>query len=338
MIRPRLSVLLPVYNGQAFVSEAIDSVLSQTLEDFELLVLDDGSSDGSCAICREWAARDRRVTFLRDEHRGLVARLNGGLSMAQGEFVARMDADDVALASRFEQQVQFLGLHPECVAVGSQVALIDADGDMLTVKRLPLEHGGIDRQLMRGRGDIVCHPAAMFRKEAVLRIGGYREQFRHAEDLDLFLRLAEVGRLSNLPTVLLKYRQHLDSICHKMQDQQQVSVLMAVREAIRRRGLPVSLERRVMLPRRASTEVCRSRWAQWALYSGRIGTARKHLLRLVASAPTRVRTYVLAGKAVLPTELAFGIARTAIDALQDGAKRPEPRRGLCVTSSERVSP
>jgi glycosyltransferase involved in cell wall biosynthesis len=201
---PTVSILLPFYNARRYLAGAARSMLVQTFEDFELLLMDDGSSDGSKAIADELAAKDRRVRVISGPNKGRSRTLNEGIALAQGEFIARMDADDLSLPTRLQRQVEYLREHPECVCVGTRVTLIDPYDSPLSTPEHKLTHDEIDAELLRGIGWAIVHPAATMRTDAVRRVGGYRAQFNDSEDLDLFLRLGEVGRLANLPEPLVQ--------------------------------------------------------------------------------------------------------------------------------------
>ena len=209
MRMPLVSVLMPVYNAERYVAEAVESILGQTFADFEFIIIDDGSKDRSLAILEGYAARDPRIRLISRPNTGIVQALNEGLALARGELVARMDADDIAMPERLARQVEYLAEHPECVMVGSRVLVIDPDGMPLTIMGDALTHEQIVDGFLAGRGQLVYHPAVMYRKRVVLDIGAYRDIFDEAEDLDLFLRLAEVGRIVNIEEPLLKYREHL---------------------------------------------------------------------------------------------------------------------------------
>ncbi len=208
---PPISVCLPVYNAERYIAEAVESILGQTFGDFEFLIIDDGSTDGSRRILERYAAGDPRIRLVSRPNGGLVSALNELLGMARGEFIARMDADDIALPERFERQIAYLRDHGDVVALGTQILLIDPRGAPLTEMPLDLEHEDIDRAHLNGV-TVLCHPTILARTASVLGVGGYRPGYFPGEDIDLWLRLAEVGRLANLPEILVKYRQHLQSI------------------------------------------------------------------------------------------------------------------------------
>jgi len=233
---PAVSVLLPVYNGARFLNEAVQSILDQTFRDFELLAVDDGSSDDSLAILRNFERQDSRVRVETRENRGLVFTLNQLISIAKGQFLARMDADDISMPHRFAEQVDFLQIHPEVQLVGTSVTQINAAGLKIGHIRSPLDHGHIEAQLLDGHCPI-CHPAVMMRAKAIAEIGGYREEFRDAEDFDLWLRLSEVGKLANLSESLLLYRLHSGSVSETAGLSQRDATKRAVNEAWTRRGI-----------------------------------------------------------------------------------------------------
>ena len=212
MSQPLISVLMPVYNAQRFVAQAVESVLSQSFCDFEFIIIDDGSTDDSLRILQEFAARDSRILLRSRANTGIAAAMNEGLMLAQGRYIARMDADDVCRQTRFEKQLAFLENNPLYVVVGSYAEYMDMEGWPIYVVHRPTEHEAIDAMHLRGIGAAIINPTAMFRTDAVRQVGEYRSDFTPADDFDFFLRLAEVGRLANLPEVLLNYRFNMTSI------------------------------------------------------------------------------------------------------------------------------
>lgn len=287
---PTVSVLMPVYNAERYVAEAVESILSQTFDDFELVAVDDGSKDGSRAILEGYAARDARVRVISRPNTGIVGALNDGLAACRGELVARMDADDVATPERLALQVAFLREHPEVVCVGCQVLAIDTEGAPLGPWKLALDHEVIDSAQLEGE-QMIAHPAALVRRADFEAVGGYRREAETAEDLDLFLRLAERGRLANLPLVLLKCRQHVASICHTRRAHQVRTSRAVVEGARRRRGLGELGARRVAAERAAPMTNCHRHWAWMALGAGHVATARKHALASFRRAPFAVETW-----------------------------------------------
>ena len=238
---PTVSVLLPVYNAGPYIRAAVDSVLSQSFEDFELLLLDDGSTDESLLILREYERRDCRVQVLSRENRGLVASLNELIDAARGRYLARMDADDVCMVRRFERQLMFLNSRPDHVAVGGWIMQMNASGLPIGTLKSAVSHVEIDQAHLSGHTSI-CHPTVLMRKDAVVSVGGYREAFMHAEDLDLWLRLAELGKLANLAEVVLSYRLHAGSISQANIVSQHSALKRACESAWLRRGIDGNFE------------------------------------------------------------------------------------------------
>lgn len=238
MSTPLISVVMPVYNAQRYLREAVDSILDQTLGDFELIAVDDGSKDGSKAILDEYAQRDSRVRVLSRPNTGIVGALNDGLSVATGEFIARMDADDWVTRDRFEKQVAFLRAHPDHVCVGSYFNYMDADGALLKWNPRETDPAAIERALLRGDGGSLIHPVVMFRRAALAQTGTYRADALWVEDLDLYLRLARVGKLSNVPEVLLHYRYHTQSVNFTRNEGRHQRALWVLEQAHAARGLP----------------------------------------------------------------------------------------------------
>jgi glycosyltransferase involved in cell wall biosynthesis len=294
--RPAASVLLPVYNAEKYLAAAVKSVLAQDYRNFEVLLLNDGSTDGSAAILERFAALDSRCKVHAWPNRGLIATLNAGIQLAAGDVLIRMDADDICRPNRFSRQMTFMQEHPECVAVGSRVMLIDAEGWPITeFFGDELDHNAIDAAHLRGKGGSIVHPSAAISRRAMLQIGGYRPNYPHSEDFDLFLRLAEVGKLANLPEVLLDYRQHADSIGYRYSRVQWESARRAVSDACERRRLRQRTWGPDPVPERAvpSRADMHRKWGWWALGGGNRRTARKHAFKALSISPFDAQTLKL---------------------------------------------
>ncbi len=282
---PCVCVLLAVHNGEKYLRQAVQSVLDQTFTDFVFLIIDDGSTDGSPQILREFAAADPRIQLITQPNAGLTRTLNHGLKLAQSEFIARMDGDDICLPTRLEVQVDFLRKHRDVSLVGSSVEFIDPQGCLIGLKPgLIQEHEKIDADLLR-KGWPIVHPAVMMRRSAVMDIGGYNEAYATNQDHDLFLRLSEHGRLANLPQALLKYRQHFDSISLAKFKQQGDTVEAIVRAAYQRRGLAIPDGLLTSRPKAMSRLDHHRAWCWAALAAGNIQTARKHALAALRLSP-----------------------------------------------------
>jgi glycosyltransferase involved in cell wall biosynthesis len=211
MTSPKISVAMSVYNNARFLAEAIESILAQTAGDFEFLIVNDGSSDGSGDIIDSFAERDSRVRAFHQENRGLIFSLNRLLDEARAPLIARMDGDDIALSQRFERQLAFLESHPDHGVVGTWTVSVDEHGrervpapGATPNPDHPTSHEGFLAALKTG--PLLCHSSVMMRADIVRSIGGYHAAFHHCEDYDLWLRLSERTRLCSLPERLLLYR------------------------------------------------------------------------------------------------------------------------------------
>lgn len=290
---PSVSVVMPIYNAAKYLELAIQSILLQTERDFELLLLDDGSTDRSAKILHEYSYRDARCKVHSRENRGIVYTLNEGVSLARSGLIVRMDADDISYPTRIEKQLNHFRNSPTCVAVGSSVQLIDPKGNFLTVFEPPEFHNEIDAQHMKGVGSLICHPSVAIRKDVLLSVGGYRREFQYAEDFDLFLRLAEKGQIGNIPEVLIEYRQHLESVGYSKSQLQLSSKKRALDEARTRRGLSTASDDFSMQDSVHSAGDVYRKWAWWALQSGHIDTARMHAFNAIRASPFSVRNLPL---------------------------------------------
>jgi len=205
---PIVSVIMPVYNGEPYLREAIDSILAQTYTNFELLVVDDNSTDLTVNIVQSYA--DPRIRLLTAAHEGIAQALNKGLAAARGNYVARMDSDDVSAPHRLEKQVAYLMLHQGVVMVGSWARLIDQESNNIGTCRTLLTRGRQLRVALWADNQFV-HGSVMMRRDAVRAVADYRYDFTTSEDYDMWLRLAEIGELANLAEPLYHLRVHQSS-------------------------------------------------------------------------------------------------------------------------------
>lgn len=203
---PKVTVLMPVYNGEKYLHESIGSILNQTFTNFEFVIINDCSVDKSAEIIKSF--RDPRIRYFEnDKNMGLIATLNKGLNFAQGEYIARMDQDDISLPERLSQQVSFLDCYPEVGVLGTAVQLIKSDGTNINSPLCFPSSSNCIEWCMYFYCPI-AHPAVLMRKDVVMRVGGYAIEALHAEDYDLWVRLSKVTQLSNLAETLLKLRKH----------------------------------------------------------------------------------------------------------------------------------
>ncbi len=288
-----LSVYMPVYNAARFVQPAVRSILTQTFTDFEFIIVDDGSTDGTLQILESLAARDPRIRLIREPHAGVAAAANRAITEARGEFLARMDSDDIASPKRLEKQIDFLRQNPDCVAVGSHMMLIDEEGlPLYMMRHTTMGHEQIESCLMQG-GWSIAQPSCMYRREAVIAAGSYRPDLSLHEDHDLFLRLAERGKLENLPDILLSYRQYLGSLTFVESPTSSKTMNSILSDAWRRRGLSEKLPIHSNPSKpKAPLDRCRQ-WGWMSLQAGHVSTARKYARETLRLAPFSSQSWKL---------------------------------------------
>jgi len=211
---PKLSVILTVYNGEYFISKAIESILTQTFRDFELIVINDGSTDMTSEIIQSYS--DPRIIYIQNEKNcGIAKSLNKGLSVARGRYIAIMDADDISMPERFSKQFEFLENHPEIGVCGTWINLIDKKGNLIGKKRYPVSSNVISCFLLFYC--CIANPTTMYRKKIITDIGNYNTDFIAAMDYDLWTRIIGHYDFSNIPEFLLNYRIHGGNISSNRQ-------------------------------------------------------------------------------------------------------------------------
>lgn len=201
---PKISVIMPAYNAEQYIKEAMDSILNQTYGDFEFIVLNDCSKDSTEQIIASYA--DDRIVYVKNEQNmGVAATLNKGLSLAKGEYVARMDADDISMPERFALQVAYLDAHPQVAVLAANVELFNEEG--------PISTGWSTTDPAQMKVDLLfscglAHPSVMMRRDVIQSLGGYDLEFEGMEDYELWCRVAEDHGVTALSEVLLRYRIH----------------------------------------------------------------------------------------------------------------------------------
>jgi glycosyltransferase involved in cell wall biosynthesis len=284
---PTISVLMAVYNGQEYLRAAVDSILAQTFTDFEFIIIDDGSSDQSLSILKEYEAKDKRIRLVSRPNKGLTKSLNEGIALAKGQYIARMDSDDVAFPERFAVQVKFMQANPAVACAGGQYELIDDADRYLTTMNVPLDDKRLQELALDGYTSI-CHPCAMMRRSMAQQVGGYCEDFLTTQDLDLWLRLGEIGKLANVPETILKYRLHPESVSEKKAKSQQAMIQMAAERARQRRGITdpyVPREHWRPAKSRKSQHDFALKYGWWAFNSAQRRTAMIYAARAIAQLP-----------------------------------------------------
>lgn len=240
MNTPKLSVLMPAYNAEKYIAEAIESILNQTFADFEFIIVDDGSTDGTWGIIQRYAEREGRIVGVRNEENMRISgTLNRGISLARGEFIARMDADDWSYPDRFQKQIQYMEEHPNVVISGGSMEICSGNLTVLNERKYHLRDRDIRTHLFRYSP--FCHATTIYRKEQVQKIGGYNVDLADAEDYDLYFRMGKIGDFGNIPDVLFKVRTHEESMSRVKARRQELLTLYIRLKAIMEYGYDMKL-------------------------------------------------------------------------------------------------
>ena len=210
---PEVTVLTSCYNASRWLREAIDSILGQTFEDFEFILVDDGSTDDTWSIIQAYRDRDQRIVAIRKDNTGLQDSLNVGMAHARGSWIARLDADDLCEPDRLAEQLMFVRKHQEVVLLGSGFTEIDEQGRTVMKHLYPSGHRQLVRHLERLQR-FFPHSSAFYRADEARKVGGYNVRFRRAEDVGLWLELALRAKISCLPNLLVRVRKHSTQISH----------------------------------------------------------------------------------------------------------------------------
>lgn len=274
---PAVSVILPAYNAGNYVGAAIESILSQTFSDLELLLIDDGSTDDTLSIAL--GIRDPRLRVLRNpRNMGLVASLNHGIAEAHGALLARMDADDVSAPERLAVQVQWIEAQPRVGVLSCHYSTFDDQHFALDTVALPISDAGV-RHNLYAKTHCFCHPAVLMRRAALEQAGGYRAEWFPAEDRELWMRMLETWHGANVPQVLHHMRIHGNSISRQNMRRQNDLVVKATAAALARRQTPVD----------ANEAAQRSGWSRGELFlafaaasNGETDPVNQHLLEAMS--------------------------------------------------------
>ena len=225
-MRPKISVIMSVYNEERHLRASIESILNQTFTDFEFIIVNDGSTDASLEIIMSY--NDGRIQIVNnEENSGLTKSLNKAIKKAHGEYIARQDADDISLPSRLELQHEFLEKHPEVALIGTGIYVIDEKGDKLEKR---IMHPNPKTSLLKGNRFI--HGSVMFRKSVIDELGAYNETLKYSQDYELWLRMSKKYDVRNLTTPLYKLRMHKGSILSRKVEEQQMYAVLARKLAI----------------------------------------------------------------------------------------------------------
>lgn len=235
---PKISVIMPAYNAEKYIKAAIESILEQTFTDFEFIIIDDGSIDSTAAIIQSYS--DKRIRFCPNEQNiGVAATLNRGLELACGEYIARMDADDISLPKRFEKQTAYMDEHVDIAVCGTAIEMF-CDNKVIGRRFPSSEPEKLKEDLFFSCG--VAHPSVMMRKTVIVGLGGYDPMFNGMEDYELWCRVAEKYRLTVLPEVLLRYRIHHAQVTQNQSPKYEEQLRLLKRRQTEQLGITVSSE------------------------------------------------------------------------------------------------
>ena len=217
-LNKEISVILPVFNSEKYILESINSILNQTYKNFELIIIDDGSTDNTSKICSDLSKIDNRILFIKNQHKGLTRTLNFGLEISTGKFIARQDADDISLPNRFEKQLKWFSTSNNKVLCGTNCKIISDNNQVRRNRSIKYENAEIKKKLFYS--NCFVHSSTMFLKEEAKKFGFYDENFKYAQDYDLWWKLSTKGEVGNLREKLLILRDRAMSISNKHATQQ----------------------------------------------------------------------------------------------------------------------
>ena len=204
---PKISIVTTTYNGEKYLTESVGSILNQTFDDFEFIIVDDGSTDNTLKALQQ--TNDSRIRIIQQSNQGQVDALITGIKQAQGELIARIDQDDYSLPNRLKRQVEFMDMHPNVILCGSQFQ--ELYGDNLLPQRIQFVQTNDEIKKVISFSNPFAHSAVMFRRDAYFKVGGYDNSFVIGMDYDLFIRLMEIGEVHNLEEILTVIRMHGES-------------------------------------------------------------------------------------------------------------------------------
>lgn len=292
---PTVTVQMPVFNGEDYLEDAIESILNQTYKDFEFIIINDGSTDGSLNIINRYAHSDARIHVISRQNHGLGRTQHQLVQLAQGEYIAQMDQDDISLPNRLELQVEFLESNPKVAVIGGAYQLIDCSDRYITTLQMPLTNHEIQSHILAGHCAI-AHPAAMMRSTHLKLVGGYNTRFNTAMDLDLWLRMGEFGELQNCSDVLLKYRLHDKSASEKFGRNQRAEARQACEDAWGRRNITYEFSAGELWrpgPDRVSQQTFMLKYGWWAWNSRQRRTAMVYGCKAIRARPFSIAGWIL---------------------------------------------
>jgi glycosyltransferase involved in cell wall biosynthesis len=305
MREPKITVLMPAYNAGKYIAEAIRSVLNQDLQDFELLIVDDGSSDDTREIVHGFS--DERIRLLTQKKAGISAALNAGLLAARGEYIARFDADDICFPQRLSRQAGFLDEHPDHVLAGSEAEYISEDGEHLFHFRC-VGYSNLDILDKLYDGCPFIHSAVMYRKKEVLAAGSYSLYAHNFEDYLLWVQLVRLGKCCNLPETLIKVRINPDSVT--IDEKWRGRRFRRLKRDIIRKGAITDAEGEELLSIIKNQDTWRIKGGAYHALCGKKlladnyqpAKARGHVIRAIRINPFRLDNYAMLAASFLPSK------------------------------------
>ncbi|NRT73686.1 glycosyltransferase [Clostridium beijerinckii] len=224
----KISVVMPVYNSEKYLKESIESILNQTYENFEFIIINDGSNDDSLRIISEYSKVDSRIRVISRENRGIVKTLNEGITLSKGEYIARMDADDISNPKRFEVQVEFMEKNKDYGVASTFINIFGNAYDERINNEIENCHNKENIQMMDLLCSqfVICHPTVIVRKQVFDLYGLYNEEYKYCEDLELWLRLLKNGvKIKNIPQRLLNYRKDISSKTYQTKNEYAIDII-----------------------------------------------------------------------------------------------------------------
>jgi Glycosyl transferase family 2 len=235
---PEVTLVMTVFNGERFLPAALESIMAQSMRDFAIIVVNDGSTDRTAEILEEYAGRSERMQIVHQQNTGIVDAANRACALAKTPYIARMDADDISLPDRLERQLGFLQRRREVALLGGAAEYINESGDVLFTMGVPTQHDEI-KAILPER-NVFVHSAVVMRRDALLAVGGYRRAFSDtAGDYDLWLRIVERYEVANLPEVIVRYRVHRrQTTTMRLEEQTLAAIGARLSARLRRTGRP----------------------------------------------------------------------------------------------------
>lgn len=241
-----ISVIIPAYNAEKFIGETLASILAQSFQNFEIIVVDDGSTDNTVQLVNRFRQADERIRLVLNNHGHQSKARNTGIALAKYDWIAPIDADDVMLPTRFEEQIKAAEANPQVVAWGSYSMLITSNGSAYRERRdRPTTQAEFEKLMAEGQLILMPNSSCLLRKDIINKVGGYDSRFDSLEDVELLLRMSQHGPILVLPKILMQYRMHYSSTTGAFDSfrwQRKLFIFLEERNAKRLRGEDLELD------------------------------------------------------------------------------------------------